>query len=607
MDYRGQPVQGGYPNGPYVPQTAPPQVITVPYCADAQTISRFQSEIDGLRFRLEQKTMKEYALKQACQLQGAAYWTTLRSGKLEKFTDFVFEKVRYLYFDDCFSQEPLIEVKISGKDPVLLREKEFLNNQAFFNQLQVLSGGGIIPFGSVSQVATLLRSIASQKMERVLVPFYSGWQKGEDQWSFQVFRSFRTCAGEALPVPTLMALPEIQPAAAKVAAEQLNEDFEGIGRPELRITLLLWIHAAFLATPIEEICGDCFQYGLHITIPDAAAQDYLEKLACFGDDGVLSMEADEAAFAAELASRKDRPLLIREGCGSGAALKNLKVLRTALQTGRIKSVGKHRERGLVPIHTLMIILGDERSLLSTQPEVLPVQTAHTDFCQKTCLAFLDRGTFRMEYWAAFAAYAAREMQELERLLRKGLRFARVTAGEHDLPAASGKLLGVLLGVKDFYQGFLNSVGCAPLDEGDWLNEFLRTLEENSDQAETLDGLAEIFIEIGRQMIRDGRLVRCPYGRCGAGEDPQGTVFYGQESIALDRSAFHQICQEARCNPAAVKRDLREKGYLKGKAVNAQSYMPRMLGYNVYGQPQTIRVYQFDRSRFEKLGEPPLFS
>ena len=60
MDYRGQPVQGGYPNGPYVPQSAPPQVITVPYFADAQTISRFQSEIDGLRFRLEQKTMKEY-------------------------------------------------------------------------------------------------------------------------------------------------------------------------------------------------------------------------------------------------------------------------------------------------------------------------------------------------------------------------------------------------------------------------------------------------------------------------------------------------------------------------------------------------------------------
>lgn len=120
----------------------------------------------------------------------------------------------------------------------------------------------------------------------------------------------------------------------------------------------------------------------------------------------------------------------------------------------------------------------------------------------------------------------------------------------------------------------------------------------------MDGLAEIFIEIGRQMIRDGRLVRCPYGR--AVENSQGTVCYGQESIALDRSAFHQICQEARCNPAAVKRDLREKGYLMGKTVNAQSYMTRMLGYNVYGQPQTIRDYQFDRSRFEKLGEPPLF-
>lgn len=235
---------------------------------------------------------------------------------------------------------------------------------------------------------------------------------------------------------------------------------------------MLWLHAAFLATPIEEICGGCFQYGLHITIQDAAVQDYLEKLVRFSDDGVLSLEADEAAFTAELAFRKDRPLLIREGCGSGAALKNLNVLRTALQAGRIQFMGKRRERMLAPVYTLMIILGDERSLLSTQPEVLPIQTVRTDFCRNACLAFLDKRAFRMEYWAAFAAYAAREMQELERLLRKGLHFARVAAGEHDLPAAFAKLLGV----KDFYQEFLNSVGCAPLDEGDWLNEFLRILE-----------------------------------------------------------------------------------------------------------------------------------
>lgn len=599
------PQSSAYSQSPAYPQ--PPvylQVIHYPYL-DAETGRRLQAEIDRLRFQLEQKTLQEHALKQAYRLQGKAYWTMLRSGQMVKFTDFSFEEVRYFSFDPHFFQEPLVAIKISRHPTVLLEMKDFLNDRALFNLLQMKAGGRITPFGSVSQVAVLLRSIACEMMQSTFIPFFSGWCSEDDRWDFSVFDDFRTCAKAADPLPSCHLLPEILPAAAKIAAEHLHQDFAVIRDPVLRMTLLLWVHAAFLHTPLEAF-GVRVRHALHVNVSGVAAQDCLEKLLLFGNDQVISLDNASDSFTRELYCRKDRTLVIREGQAGRTAMENAAALREALHTGTVKLTRRGHESLPAPVHTLPVILGREHSLLDWQPEVIPIQMSAEDLDREACADLSNKADFRTEYWTAFASFLKKDMPSLRESLKRNLSAARSIADDHELTAELAELLGALLAVKELLDKFSTDLGLPASDtDGIWISGFLQALEDCAAQSDTLDGLADIFVEIGRQMIRSGRLACCPHGQCETETDPRGTVYFNSDTLSLDRIAFSQICLAARCSPGAVKRDLKEKGYLVGKPVNAQSYMTRITCCNVYGQTKTLLVYQFERSRFEKLGEPSL--
>ena len=595
---------GPYPQ-PMYPQPVYPPVIPVPY-VDVETVRRLQAENDRLKHRLEQKTIQECALKQACQLQGNAYWVPLRSGRWVPFADFAFDYVKLFTFDPLAFQDPLFEIKLSNREPVSFTEEEMLNDRDFLKLLQMRTGCKIIPYGSASQMAALLRSLACEKMESVMVPFLSGWNAEGSNWNFSVFPGFRTCAKSALPVQTCEAPPRVLPCAAKIAVEQLQRDFAIIRNPSLRMTLLLWQHAAFLHTPLDAF-GCRVKHALHIDVSGAVAQRCLEKLLCFGDDQVVPLDADPALFKKELVFHKDRITVINEGCATtGIARKNAEVLRTALHTGSVTTVMRAHEDISAPVHTLPVILGREASSLAWQPEMIPLQMGNEDIDRDACAESLDKLVLRTEYWSAFAAFAADGMSDFRQLLQADLFAASVIADEHELSAELADVLGTLMAVRHFLEKFMEDLGCLAFDGGeDWQGNFLRMLEESNLQSETLDGLAEIFVASGRQMIRDGRLACCPCGRCETNADPRGTVYYDRETFAVDQSAFAHICQEAQCSPAAVKRDLCEKGYFAGKPINAQSYMSRIRCYNAFGQGKTIAVYKFTRDTFETFGEPPL--
>lgn len=582
-----------------------PTYLPVPY-VDAETIRRFQEENDRLKSRLEQKTIKEYALRQAYRLQGEAYWTTLRSGNLVQFSDFVFERVQCLYFDPCTGQCPMVEIKISHNPCVYFTVDELLDDRRFLKLLQIRTNGKIISFGSASQMATLLRSLACEKMESVIVPFFSGWHVEDNQWVFSVFSDFQTCARTALPVRSCEAPPEVLPYAAKIAADHFQRDYALIQNPFLRTTLLLWQHIAFLYTPLSSF-GCHVKFALHINVSGVVIRNYLERLLCFGKDQSILLDADPAEFKRELSLTKDRPLLISEGHAfNGTATQNAGSLREAIRSGKITLLTKSHESVSVPLRTLPVILGGENSILAWQPEVIPIRIEKTDIDWNICEEIAHNLSFNMEYWTAFATYTEENISDIYQLLKTDLHIARTLADEHELYPELADVLGIMLAVRHFLEKFTTYLGCPSFDNGeDWQNSFLQVLEENCLQAETLDGLAEIFIETGRQMLRDGRLAKCQYGLCEVNADPRGTVYYNHEIFALDRDAFSHICQEAKCNPSAVKRDLRDKGYFQGKTVNECSYMSRISCCNAYGQTHNIRVYKFTRDTFEKLGEPLL--
>lgn len=593
------------PLNSYLSQPVYPQLIPVSYVG-VEAICRIQAENDRLKHRLEQKTIQEYALKQACQLQGNTYWVCLRSGRWVPFTDFAFDYVKFLTFDPFTSQEPLFEIKLSNREPIFLTAEEVLNDRDFLKLLQMRARCKIIPHGSASQMAALLRSLACEKMESVMVPFLSGWTAEGSNWAFSVFPGFRTSAKSAFPVQTCEAPPRVLPCAAKIAVEQLQRDFAIIRNPSLRMTLLLWQHAAFLHTPLDAF-GCRVKHALHIDVSGAVAQRCLEKLLCFGDDQVVPLDADPALFKKELVFHKDRITVINEGCTTaGITRKNAEVLRTALHTGSITTVRRAHEDISAPVHTLPVILGREASSLAWQPEMIPLQMSNEDIDRDACAERLDKLVSRTEYWSAFAAFAADGMPDFRQLLQADLFAASVIADEHELSPELANVFGTLLAIRHFLGKFVADLGCPAFDgDEDWQDNFLRTLEESTLQSETLDGLAAIFVASGRQMIRDGRLACCPCGRRETNADPRGTVYYDRETLAMDQNAFTHICQEAQCSPAAAKRDLCEKGYFMGKPINAQSYMSRIRCYNAYGQGKTIAVYKFRRDTFETFGEPPL--
>ena len=583
-----QPVMAPVPNfEPYLYYTA-------------ETVRKMQEQYDRLAYQLSQKTLRESSLAQACQLQGNTYWAQLPSGVVREFTDFVFEYVRLYSFDPCANQEALIELKASHHDAIQLTLDDFLNDRKFLNHLQ-LAGCKIILYGSVPKIATLLRSIATQLMTRVCVPFFAGWCTRGGSWEFLAFKNLGTCARTALPVHACTKLPHVLPAAAKIAVERFTENFNAISYLPLRLAILLWQHIAFLSTILAAM-GCHVHHALFLELPSARVESHLKNMLCEAANPVISLDMSSTAFLREIAFHKDQPLIIYEGTVNGAVLKNSSALCLAIRRGELDLCNKDDSPVSIPLRTAPIILGKEGSYLAWQPEVISLKFENLDFSVKN----LGKSSPQMEYWAAFADFAMDSTSVLQSLLEESISIAFDIADQYEFSAETAELISILIALHRFIEIFYKRLNCPPLaNQSDWLDGLVEILDINSAQATGEDGLAEIFIEVGRNMLRNKRFSLSPMGQCTTATDSQGTVYFDRNYFAFDKAAFDRICNEAGCPPSATKQKLKEKGILSGKTVNAQSYLTRIACYNAYGRVQSIRVYKFKREVFERLGEPPL--
>lgn len=592
---------------PYGPLIDPIQPVMAPvpnidphlYYA-TETIRKIQEQYDRLKYQLSQKNLRESSLVQAYRLQGNTYWAQLPSGVVREFTDFVFEYVRLYCFDPYTNQEALIELKVSHHDAFQLTVDDFLNDRKFLNHLQ-LAGCKITMYGPVSKIATLLRSIATQLMTRVCVPFFAGWCTRGGSWEFLAFKNLGTCARTALPVHACTKLPHVLPAAAKIAVERFTENFNAITYLPLRLAILLWQHIAFLSTILAAM-GCHVHHALFLELPSARVESHLKNMLCEAANPVISLDMSSTAFLREIAFHKDQPLIIYEGTVNGAVIKNSSALCLAIRRGELDLCNKDDIPVSIPLRTAPIILGKEGSYLAWQPEVISLKLENLDFSVKN----LGKSSPQMEYWAAFADFAMDSTSVLQSLLEESISIAFDIADQYEFSAETAELISILIALHRFIEIFYKRLNCPPLaNQSDWLDGLVEILDINSAQATGEDGLAEIFIEVGRNMLRNKRFSLSPMGQCTTATDSQGTVYFDRNYFAFDKAAFDRICNEAGCPPSATKQKLKEKGILSGKTVNAQSYLTRIACYNAYGRVQSIRVYKFKREVFERLGEPPL--
>lgn len=573
--------------------------------ADVGLLIDLRRENDVLRFQLDQKLQKEAAFS-AVYDNGTGDVTSLPSGRGKCFTDFTFSSVQLVFSDPHYQKERTFRVTIRRGDSADFTESEVLNNHNFLNLLRLRLGVKIDLYGSESKIADLLRKALFQLQRPAFAHYFGGWINFNIGWRFRVFPGFRTC-GDITQFPEYYeALPDVPPASALVAAEQVEQEFSVISNPSLRRSLNLIMHAAFLSTPLDDF-GFPLRCGISLNTQTVSAQRVLEGLLTFGEDIPLTLDAPGEQLTSQLIARKDRTTLIRDGRSAGSAAKNTALLGEAIRTGALYEVNKEHRGERNPVHTLPIMICGEDGPLFPCPELIPVQVSAADLDKDVCQQSLRHGSFRSEYWAAFAAFAGENMSLLRNLIESSLISACDRTDESGFSLELVNFFGILCGLDQFLARFRASLSMPASDDAgtDWQDDLFRMLEESTLQTEPPNGLAEVFLAAARQQILDKRLVFHPHNQRADDDDQRPVLYYSGEYFCFNRVAFDQICRDALCSTTAVKRDLQEKGCLVGKRVNGQSFMTRIPAYNGAGIPAYIRVYQMPRKLFEAIGEPPL--
>lgn len=588
--------QVGYPNMNYsITQ------YTVPDYRYTETILQYQAENIKLKNRLERKIIKEEELKQILQIQGKAYFTIMASGRMVQLTHFTFEKVEHIVYDPLYGRKRQIRIKVSAREELgLIDWDDFWNDKKWLAFLEQISRTKIKIYGTVKQVALLLRSIANEIITDLFVPYFGGWVERTDGcYGYYTFRGFRTSAAEGRP-ERYESSYVVLPANAKAAAERFLARFLPIQDGKLRAFFILWQHLSFLQTLLLKQ-GICLSKVPVVQAENPVVQSYLCSVLAVFTDGVLNMNRPMEDFTWSLASCKDQPCVILPPKFGKNTMNNERILDEAISSSTIDL-----KKGITcSLGTLPILLANgEGQALSYG---IPLAAGAEAFDVPRCAEVAAKPTHSADYWSGFVAFTYLHMDDLNCLLKQQMENALVHSADCEYTMEHATVLGAMWGVAEFMRLFLRELALDDsevLDDG-WLDYVIALLEESDAQYAAPEGLAESFLAAAKQAVRTNGLPCYRIGQMMSAR-PNGAVYFNEDFVCLDRAAFERICQAAGCQAAAVKRELSENGYFVGKTVNRQAYETRISVRYKDGASRLIRVYKFQRDVFETLGEPCLF-
>ena len=586
-----------FPSNPCYPPQSP--IIVQPTGVDPSIVLQMQSEISRLQTRLAKSKSREAAYARLFCGEHGGYVALSPSSAPIPITNFHFTAARILFYDPLFHRPPEIELTLScSPHPLLIAEKDFFHAPRFLTALQQHARCQINAKPSAHRAAELLRDAAAVRMDSTWIPFFAGWTQdlNTEDWHFQTFSGLRTCAAGTPRIP--LPPQEVLPAAAAVAASNLTGAYAAVTAPWLRGTLLLWQHAAFLATVLRE--EDALPgKALLLTPPSPAAESLVIGLLSFPGEKAVSLDAAPEDFAAALAFAKDRPLLLRDGNSPAPSLANSRLLHTALCGGTVPLFsGKNACR--LPLRTLPLILGTDVSSLSALSSVICLNPRREDFSTGRP----PQPAFSPEYGYALAAFAARTHSRLAACLAEGKTWGCSLADRLGLSSGHGEVLAALEGIRRFLNDFFAGIDLPPAVPEDWWEGLAEAMTADRQRA-CPEGLAAIFLEGVRSMVRSERFSCHPKGRRDAAPSPWGSVYYDADACYLDQAAFSSVCRELGLQPGLVKRELRREGLLLGKSCSAGGYETRISSWNAYGQPAVLLVYALRREAVDLPGEPPL--
>lgn len=565
-----------------------------------------QAENDRLRRQLEQKTLREEELARLFTMQGHAYYSTMGSGRVVQLTCFLFERVEELVFHPLYRRKNQIRFKLTNQaETGQIDMEDFLNDKKFLLFLERLSRSRIVVYSSAKQVSMLLRSIAMEAITQVYYPYFGGWLESGDTFYYYTFHGFRTNARLERPEQYEKVHAEL-PANARAAAKDFVDRLSPIRNQPLRAFCTIWLHVSFLPSFF-------LRYGVRlskipaITAENSVIQAYLRAVFSLWPDSALSMGVAPLSFSCSLISHKDQPSILLSTSQSRNSLSNENTLREALTTGEIQVLDGNQKGLRYPLRALPVLLANDCSCLLGSDCGIPISTTADDFDLSACAKISADGSSQETYWSAFVAFVAMHSDKLANSLRDHMQLALEESAVCEYTSEHAAVLGAMSWTAQLIQLFYHELSISNDDilNDVWKEFLIDALEEGAAQYAAPYGLADTFIGAARDAIRLKQIPCYRTAQCFE-TVPRGAVYYDNEYICFDRSAFEQVCQVSGCNPVAVKREFSESGYFLGKAINQQSYETRISLRFKDGRRHTARVYKFERAHFEIWGEPALF-
>lgn len=456
---------------------------------------------------------------------------------------------------------------------------------------------------SKNHTAELLRQVILKNVREIPVRFYFGWVKVRGEWVFNLDRdtthSYRNADLEEM-LAGKPALPVKTVTEELMAGKQMAHLFGTITNPEIRTVVCLWFHTAVLNTLVKNY-GYRIQMGLCFFSDDAGVLRRLEAiLGCYGDK-TIELSASKQAVSDQLRERKDQACLLRDRM---VAKGNDDLILEVINTGMIP-IDKKREIAETELHGLITLLSNSVTKLNQSQHIAIVGVADTDFEKIPDAEMQNLKKYVNDYLRGFCGYVGRNLANLEKHLAGGMDRAH----EHgeNLSQEAMVLLGVLLGVSDMVRDYVAQL--APNEElrgamecamcHGRIDTLVQALESSSEMGCNCDDLVDCFQGVVAAMICqdrfDSRQIRDNMLREGCAKGKVGITYSDESYICFTREAFRAVCEACGVSVPVMGKALREAGFLKGTAVNAETYLTRVTIWDAFGMPKVKRVFKFDRA------------
>lgn len=511
------------------------------------------------------------------------------------------EYIFHIQLDRLYHQESFYIVYFLNIDqPIFILKKTLADPDALRD---AISGGigRVIPcFGGSKKTGQMLRNYLTANAKEIYIPFYGGWQKKGDRYTFSLING--STHGNAdlfdlvyASLPTGKAAAETLPTASATLTmvQQITQLMETFTSPDLRSLLFTWVHAAFLCSLLVDLKYPVSQ-GLCLYSSDSRVLNVLKLLMSWYDDTTVSADLPPAEFANRIIAHKDQPITILDPVKNN---KNVEFLLSAMSTGQIPADQHH---GPLKMQALPTAISGHLGPLSYSPNFILVEISACDLKNNSFEMLSRLRKYLPDYLMAFAAHTSSHIEELILELENAICSVHSNCPA-DCPMSQDGLntLGVLTGIQKFVWNFHKDL--APSSE--LLNK-LRILSpqkpsalltdalyKSSDYADSSTAIASQFCAITSRWINDGKLeVRKLNGSCvNKPNHPNlGLVYIDSEAHYLTRIAFTAICKATGNSSPSVLRALSDIGILEGSKTHDATFQTRKTIAS-----RTTAVYKLD--------------